>query len=65
MMKKVANFITKYAKPIFIVLILITVFAGMQAQKLKIEDDIPNIFLKMTRILNFTAKLSISSAPPR
>jgi len=40
MMKKVANFITKYAKPIFIVLILITVFAGMQAQKLKIEDDI-------------------------
>ena len=39
-MKKVANFITKYAKPIFIVLILLTIFAGMQVKNLKIEDDI-------------------------
>ncbi|MHC2994665.1 MAG: MMPL family transporter [Candidatus Atribacteria bacterium] len=40
MMKKLANFITKYARPIFILLILITLFAGMQAKNLKIEDDI-------------------------
>lgn len=40
MMKKVADFITKYAKPIFIVLILLTIFAGMQIKNLKIEDDI-------------------------
>jgi len=40
MMKKVANFITKYAKSIFIVLILLTIFAGMQVKNLKIEDDI-------------------------
>ncbi len=40
MMKKLANFITKYAKPIFIVIILITIFAGMQVKNLKIEDDI-------------------------
>jgi len=40
MMKKVANFITKYAKSIFIVLILLTIFAAMQVKNLKIEDDI-------------------------
>lgn len=40
MMKKVANFITKYAKPIFVVLILLTIFAGMQIKNLQIEDDI-------------------------
>ncbi len=40
MMRKLANFITKYAKPIFIVIILITIFAGMQVKNLKIEDDI-------------------------
>jgi len=40
MMKKVANFITKYAKSIFIVLILLTIFAAIQVKNLKIEDDI-------------------------
>lgn len=40
MMQKLANFITKYAWPIFIVIILITIFAAMQAKNLKIEDDI-------------------------
>ena len=40
MMRKLANFITKYAWPIFIAIILITIFAGMQAKNLKIEDDI-------------------------
>jgi predicted RND superfamily exporter protein len=40
MMKKVAKFITKYARYIFIVIILITIFAGMQIKNLKIEDDI-------------------------
>ncbi|MEA2086988.1 MAG: MMPL family transporter [Candidatus Caldatribacteriota bacterium] len=40
MMQKLANFITKYAWPIFIVLILITIFAGVQIKNLKIEDDI-------------------------
>ena len=40
MMKKVANFITKYAKSIFIVLMLLTIFAAMQVKNLKIEDDI-------------------------
>ncbi len=40
MMQKLANFITKYAWPIFILIILITVFAAMQAKNLKIEDDI-------------------------
>ena len=40
MMKKVAKFITKYARYIFIAIILITIFAGMQIKNLKIEDDI-------------------------
>jgi len=40
MMKKVANFITKYAWPIVIITILITVLAGSQLNKLTIEDDI-------------------------
>lgn len=40
MMQKLANFITKYAWPIFILIILITIFAAMQAKNLKIEDDI-------------------------
>jgi uncharacterized protein len=40
MMKKVANFITKYARFIFIVIIIITIFAGIQIKNLKIEDDI-------------------------
>lgn len=40
MMQKLANFITKYAWPIFILIILITIFAVMQAKNLKIEDDI-------------------------
>ena len=40
MMRKLANFITKYARPIFIVIILITIFAGMQTRNLKIEDDV-------------------------
>lgn len=40
MMQKLANFITKYAWPIFIVIILITIFAAIQAKNLKIEDDI-------------------------
>lgn len=40
MIRKLANFITKYAKPIFIVIILITIFAGMQIKNLKIEDDV-------------------------
>jgi predicted RND superfamily exporter protein len=40
MMQKLANFITKHAWPIFILIILITIFAIMQAKNLKIEDDI-------------------------
>ncbi len=40
MMQKLANFITKQAWPIFILIILITIFAAMQAKNLKIEDDI-------------------------
>lgn len=40
MMQKLANFITKYAWPIFIVIIIITIFAAIQAKNLKIEDDI-------------------------
>lgn len=40
MMQKLANFITKHAWPIFILIILITIFAVMQAKNLKIEDDI-------------------------
>ncbi len=40
MMQKLANFITKHAWPIFILIVLITIFAAMQAKNLKIEDDI-------------------------
>ncbi|MBU4349567.1 MMPL family transporter [bacterium] len=40
MMQKLANFVTKYAWPIFIVIILITIFAAIQIKNLKIEDDI-------------------------
>lgn len=40
MMQKLANFITKYAWPIFILIIVITIFAAIQAKNLKIEDDI-------------------------
>jgi len=40
MMKKVADFITKYAWPIVIITIIITVLAGSQLNKLTIEDDI-------------------------
>lgn len=40
MMQKLANFITKHAWPIFILIILITIFAAIQAKNLKIEDDI-------------------------
>lgn len=39
-MQKLANFITKYAWPIFILIIIITIFAAIQAKNLKIEDDI-------------------------
>ena len=46
MMKKVANFITKYARYIFIAIILITIFAGMQIKNLKIEDDITKYISK-------------------
>lgn len=40
MMQKLANLINKYAWPIFILIILITIFAAIQAKNLKIEDDI-------------------------
>ena len=40
MMKKVADFITKYAWPIVIMTIVITILAGSQLNKLTIEDDI-------------------------
>lgn len=40
MMKKVANFITKYAWPIVIITIVVTILAGSQLNKLTIEDDI-------------------------
>lgn len=40
MMQKLANFITKYAWPIFILIIITTIFAAIQAKNLKIEDDI-------------------------
>lgn len=40
MMQKLANFITKHAWPIFILIIIITIFAAIQAKNLKIEDDI-------------------------
>lgn len=39
-MKKIANFVTKYAWPILIITIVITVLAGSQLNKLTIEDDI-------------------------
>lgn len=39
-MKKIANFIIKYSKPIIIIVIIITVFAGTQLKNLKVEDDI-------------------------
>src|SRR5665648_875123 len=40
MMKKVADLITKYAWPIVIITIVITILAGSQLNKLTIEDDI-------------------------
>ncbi|MDD5014148.1 MAG: MMPL family transporter [Atribacterota bacterium] len=40
MMKKVADFIAKYAWPIVIITIIITILAGLQLNKLTIEDDI-------------------------
>ena len=39
-MNKVANFVTKYAWPILIITIMVTIFAGSQLNKLTIEDDI-------------------------
>lgn len=39
-MQKLANFVTNYAWLIFIVIILITIFASVQIKNLKIEDDI-------------------------
>ncbi|MGB6607598.1 MAG: hypothetical protein WBF28_07305, partial [Atribacterota bacterium] len=40
MMKKAADLITKYAWPIVMITIFITVLAGFQLNKLTIEDDI-------------------------
>ena len=40
MMKKIADFVTKYAWPILIITVIITVLAGLQLNKLTIEDDI-------------------------
>lgn len=40
MIKKIANFVMKYAWPILIITIIITVLAGSQLNKLIIEDDI-------------------------
>ncbi len=39
-MKKIADFIIKYAKPIVIIIVLITILAGSQLKNLKVEDDI-------------------------
>jgi len=39
-MNKLANFVTKYAWPIFIITIVLTIFAGTQLKHLKFEDDI-------------------------
>jgi len=39
-MNKIANFVTKYAWPILIITIMVTIFAGSQLNKLTIEDDI-------------------------
>jgi len=39
-MNKIANFITKFAWPILIVTIVLTILAGMQLKNLKFEDDI-------------------------
>jgi predicted RND superfamily exporter protein len=39
-MNKLANFVTKFAWPILIVTIVLTILAGMQLKNLKIEDDI-------------------------
>jgi len=46
MMHKIADFITTKAKIIFIVLILITIFLGIQAKNIKIEDDITKYISK-------------------
>lgn len=46
MMYKIADFITKKAKIIFIVLILITIFLGIQVKNIKIEDDITKYISK-------------------
>ena len=40
MMKNISNFVTKYAWPILIITVVITILAGMQLKNLKIEDDI-------------------------
>ena len=40
MIKKIADIITKYAWPIVIITIAITILAGSQLNKLTIEDDI-------------------------
>jgi len=39
-MNKLAHFITKFAWPILIVTIVLTILAGMQLKHLKVEDDI-------------------------
>jgi predicted RND superfamily exporter protein len=39
-MKKVADFIAKNALPIVIITLVITILAGLQLNKLTIEDDI-------------------------
>ncbi len=57
MMKKLADFITKYARPIFIVLILITIFAGMQARNIKIEDDITKYISKDDPDIKFYSEM--------
>ena len=39
-MKKLATFITKFAWPILIILLIITIYTGMQVKNLKVDDDI-------------------------
>ncbi len=57
MMKKVAKFITKYARYIFIAIILITIFAGMQIKNLKIEDDITKYISQDDPDIKFYSKV--------
>ncbi len=64
-MRKLAEFITKYAWPILIVLLIITVYAGVNARNLSVNDDITQYISQDDPEIKFYTEVSEKFSGPQ